>query len=262
MPTYLQLRQEPVWLEQITPPNMTTFLLDPLRAHYNMDARSIGAMGDNNHLYGRHRSRDWCLTSRYCTNRSYGTKDARDKGGLGDWYRASDVGIQGQALYDASHRMDDLTRSGRCPGIAEWFGTFDGETVVGWYEGHPSSSDDSHLWHLHVGLWTESANDQATMQMIYAAITGEGEDDMTPEEHALLDDMAWRMDAIYANAPELRGGTYANDPELKVNQLHAKLAELEAKIEAIKVGDVAVVITKAQIAEVVREELDKTKLTG
>jgi len=88
-----------------------------------------------------------------------------------------------------------------------------------------------------------------------------GGDDMalTSEQAALLDDMAWRMDAIYANAPELRGGTYANDPELKVNQLHAKLAELEAKIDAI---DVTVVVTEAQISAAVRKELDKTKLVG
>jgi hypothetical protein len=44
--------------------------------------------------------------------------------------------------------------------------------VVGWYEGHPSSSDDSHLWHLHVGLWTGSCDDAAQLKLLGDIITG------------------------------------------------------------------------------------------
>jgi hypothetical protein len=231
MPSYAVLALEAVWREQITPPHMLAHLIEPLRAHYGMGPDLIGAAGDNNHLYGRHRSRDWCLRSAYCTNRAYGTQDARDKRGAGNWYRGFDVGIKGQALYDASHRMDELTRSGRCPGIAEWFGTYDGRTVVGWYEGHASSSDASHLWHLHGGVWTGYADDPATMQMIYAAITGE-EDDMSPEESALLNDAAWRQDAAWSGSPVIRGGTYKGTPY----ELNVTLKRIEDKLDALASG--------------------------
>jgi hypothetical protein len=172
MPSYLQLQSEPEWGAQFTPPVMNAALLGPLRSHYNLGPASVGAAGDNNHLYGRHRSYNWAKQSIYCTDRSYGTTDQRDQGGNRNWYRGFDVGIQGDELYAASHRMDALARSGQCPGLAEWFGTFNGAVVVGWFEGHPSTSDDSHLSHLHGGVWNSYADDAATMQLLYATITG------------------------------------------------------------------------------------------
>ncbi len=172
MATYAQLASEPVWGAQFISPTMNAGLLAPLRAFYGLGLNAVGAAGDNNHLYGRHRSYNWDKTSIYCTNRSYGTTSAKDQGGNRNWYRAVDVGIQGQALFDASHRMDKLARSGACPGLAEWFGTFDGSTVVGWFEGQESSSDDSHLFHLHVGIWNEFADNAAVMIQIYNTITG------------------------------------------------------------------------------------------
>lgn len=153
---------------------MNAGLIGPLRTFYGLSFNAVGSAGDNNHLYGRHRSYNWDVLSRYCTSRSYGTSDSRDQGGDKNWYRAVDVGITGQQLFDASHRMDALARSGACPGLAEWFGTFNGVTVVGWFQGGPGTSDSSHLFHLHVGVWNQYANDATTMQQIYGAITGTG----------------------------------------------------------------------------------------
>jgi hypothetical protein len=168
---------------------MQAGLLGPLRVFYGLGPSSVGAAGDNNHLYGRHRSYAWARASQFCTNRNYGTTDARDQGGNRNWYRAADVGITGQTLFDASRRMDALVRSGGAPGVAEWFGTFDGQTVVGWYQGGPSSSDSSHLFHFHVGFWNESANDAALMQLVYATITGTeptSPPDMRPRRNAMF----------------------------------------------------------------------------
>lgn len=173
MPSYLELQSEQVWWDQLVPANLTNLLIEPLRAFYGLSGGAVGAAGDNNHMYGRHRSANWDLTSRYCTDRTYGTTNSKDKQGDLDWYRAVDVGIQGQRLWDASHRVDQAVRAGRAPAIAEWFGTFDGQTVVGWFEGHPSSSDSSHLWHLHVGFWNQFANDANVMRETYEIITGE-----------------------------------------------------------------------------------------
>jgi hypothetical protein len=172
MVSYQQLTSEPEWGAQFISPVMNAGLLGPLRSFYDLGPNSVGAAGDNNHLYGRHRSYAWDEASRFCTDPSYGTTAPLDQGGNKNWYRACDVGIMGQPLFEASHRMDQLARSDKCPGLAEWFGTFDGVTVVGWFEGSPSSSDSSHLFHLHVGIWNSYANDASTMQLLYATITG------------------------------------------------------------------------------------------
>jgi hypothetical protein len=181
MPSYIQLASEPVWGWQFVPPNLQA-MIERVRIFYNLGPTAVGAAGDNNHLYGRHRSANWDRTSIYCTDRSYGTVNAKDKTGDQNWYRAIDTGIQGQTLIDASHRMDNLVRSGAAPGVAEWFGTFDGQVVVGWYEGHSSSSDSSHLYHLHAGLWNQYANDPVTLGLVYGAITGEDDGMPTAEE--------------------------------------------------------------------------------
>src|SRR5678816_4215642 len=97
---------------------------------------------------------------------TYTVTDRRDRVGDGDWLRATDIGIQGKALRAASYRLDQAVRAGRLPCVAEWFGTIDGVTVVGWYEGHPSTADDSHLYHLHVRLWTGSCGDSRQLQLL------------------------------------------------------------------------------------------------
>jgi hypothetical protein len=174
MATYLQLAKEPEWGAEVEAPAHAA-LNARLRAFFGLTKAECGSKGDNNHLRGRHRSRRWCLESMYCTNRTYGTTDARDKKGDENWLRASDVGIRGQQLQDASRRIDAAVRAGRLPAVAEWFGTFDGRTVVGWFEGHASSSDESHLYHLHLGIWTGFCNDEAQMQLLGDLITGEAE---------------------------------------------------------------------------------------
>ena len=200
MPTYVQLASEPEWGAQFTPPAIQSGLIEPLRAFYGLGPSAVGAAGDNNHLSGRHRSYAWDRNSRYCVDRGYGTSDARDQSGDRNWYRAVDVGITGQTLFDASRRMDALVRSGRAPGVAEWFGTFDGHNVVGWFQGSPSTSDSSHLLHLHTGFWNESASDLALMQLVYATITGtaaaDEEDDMLYLVNAPGDPGIWMSNGI------------------------------------------------------------------
>lgn len=179
MATYVQLAAEAVWRAQFVPDALEKHLNIPLRAFYGLGPALIGSPGDNNHLNGRHRSANWDRQSRYCTDRSYATTSTRDRRGNQDWYRATDVGITGQTLYDACRRLDTAVRAGQLPGLAEWFGTFDGQEVVGWFEGHPSTSDDSHLTHMHVGVWTDSANDAELMKKLYGIITG---DDMDQQQ--------------------------------------------------------------------------------
>lgn len=172
MATYAQLEAESWWLAETVAPAHQAFN-NRMMAAYDLTPATCGSKGDNNHLYGRHRSRDWDLNSRFCTDRTYGTQDARDRAGAGNLIRATDTGIAGAVHWAAAHRLDQAVRAGQLPAVAEWFGTFDGKTVVGWYEGHPSSADDSHLTHLHVGLWTGSCNDTAQLQLLGDIILGD-----------------------------------------------------------------------------------------
>jgi|SRR6185436_2387079 len=261
MPSYLQLAQEQVWQDQYVPDNLTTLLIEPLREFYNMGAAAIGAPGDNNHLYGRHRSADWDRTSAFCTNRSYGTTDARDHSGDQDIYRAVDVGIQGETLYAASHRMDELVRSGKCPGVAEWFGTFDGQTVVGWYEGHPSSSDDSHLWHLHVGFWNGSADDPETMRLVLAAITGQSSEegaDMDTEQARQLYNLDRLNTALLLDADEVTqlDDGQGNKVSYPLMIVRRQKAILKALAEGVTV-EAEVDLTDAAVEKVAKATADE-----
>jgi len=268
VPTYFELASEPVWGAQFVPPVMNAGLIGPLRVFFNLGTSAVGAAGDNNHLYGRHRSYDWDKFSRYCTNRSYGTTKPQDQGGNRNWYRAVDVGIQGQQLIDASHRVDALTRSGTCPGIAEWFGTFDGDVVVGWFEGSPSSSDDSHLFHLHVGVWNEYANDATTMTQLYNAITGTVQ--LTPEIDmpAIMIQDADAIVILWTGATQM---IYQNvvsaDMVERWNKAGVPGPYLVDSVEAY--GTIAYTptggggtggATPAEVSAAVRAELDKTKV--
>ncbi len=270
MPTYLQLQAEPVWGAQYVPASLTDLLIAPLRSFYSLGPAAVNTPGDNDHLYGRHRSANWDRTSIYCPPdmRYYGTTDARDKRGDQNIYRAVDVGIKGQVLQDACRRLDTLVRSDGAPGVAEWFGTFDGVNVVGWYEGHPSSSDDSHLWHLHVGFWNEAATDAATLTAVYNAITGT-EDDMTQDQEDMLRlaqlyalnasaigfGMARGLDAV--ECYDTTGG--AGTPFVEsLRPYYQRVAVEVAKLSGGTGGG----LTEAQTRAAVRAELDDTRLVG
>lgn len=246
MPTYAQLQAEPEWRAEVEAPAHAA-LNARLRKAWNVSAMYVGSKGDNNHLRGRHRSRNWITFSSFCTDRSYAATDGRDKRGDGDWLRATDFTIPASLLYAACRRLDEAVRAGRLPCVAEWFGTFDGKTVVGWYQGRPSSSDSSHLWHGHVGLWTQFCDDAAQLELLGDILTGE---DMTT-----LDDTFDRGDGgrtSYANGirdtvwalrriePKLDGiltalgaiGTSNPDVAAILAGVDGRLAELRAEVEA------------------------------
>lgn len=180
MPTYSQLASEPAWNAEFAPPNLDRFYRW-LRDHYNMTAQWIGGKGDNNHLRGYHRSRHWILTSIYASRgvNDYSIQHALDQGGDENWYSALDaslpavVGAPNSPLYAACRRLDQAVRAGMFPQIREWYGTFDGITVVGWnaVTGQPASSDKSHLGHLHISFFRSLAD--SDHRLLYQVITGE-----------------------------------------------------------------------------------------
>jgi len=183
MPTAEQVRAEIWWDREIVPASLDN-LVDRLCAHYGVPRTYGGTKGNEAHLKGRHRSIEWALNSAYCRDRSYGTVDLRDRRGNWRHIRAFDLKLPAAPLQALCRRLDTAVRAGRLPQIAEWFGTFDGRTVVGWFEGRPASSDDSHLGHLHGGLWTVNADDDHSD--LFAILTGDDMGTLDQPEKAYL----------------------------------------------------------------------------
>lgn len=185
MPTYAQLERESWWRAEYEPPPLKRFNAN-LRSTYGLTPAECGSKGDNNHLNGRHRSYNWDVNSQYCTNRGYSTTDARDRRGPRDALRATDLGLSGPPLWEVCRRVDTAVRAGELPGLAEWFGTFDGVSVVGWANGRPASSGRSHLTHGHFGYWTEAVEDAAFFDRLESVVIG---DDMDATERRLLENV-------------------------------------------------------------------------
>jgi hypothetical protein len=255
VPSYDELDNEVWWVREFEQPALARFNTR-LRAFYNLTRSQCGSKGDNRHTSGRHRSRNWDLNSRYCTNRSYGTTDPRDKRGNGDALRATDLGLQGPVLWAACRRVDAAVRVGKLPQLAEWFGTFDGKTVVGWSNGHSSTSDSSHLSHGHLGYWTESAGDEAFFDLLFNVITG---DDMSWTERPANSTFTYGELAFGTNVAVWKavGLLEALAPKLGLDP-----QELAAITAAARTGAEAGVVAAAdELAAAIVAELPETGLT-
>jgi hypothetical protein len=185
-----ELSTERWWREETVSAAMEA-VGDRWRSHWHVGKSVIGCKGDNRHLRGRHRSRDWTRNSRFCTRRGYGDTDPRDRDapdGAGDKLRAFDIdGMPPQERWAFNRRLDEAVRAGRLPCVAEWWGTFEGDEVVGWFQGRPdASADDSHLDHTHIGIWTSFVDDEDQLRLLGDIILGEEAEDMTPEQASQL----------------------------------------------------------------------------
>ncbi|RZU75016.1 hypothetical protein EV384_3528 [Micromonospora kangleipakensis] len=207
--TLSQLRSEPFWRNETVPPNLTEFVF-ALADHFGLPHGRAGTVGNFKHLEGRHRSIEWSLNSAFCTDRKYGTQDRRDTRGNHRHIRAVDLtwivnrNNQDQIakakaeFHPLCHRLDNAVRAGLLPQVAEWFGTFNGNEVSGWSKGGPDSSDSSHLNHLHIGFWTENADDDHSdiFGILTESVTPPGDDmsvaDVRTGLHQILDEAAKR----------------------------------------------------------------------
>jgi hypothetical protein len=106
-------------------------------------------------------------------------------------------------------------------------------------------------------LGIDMAQFRAAVAAIMAGTQPPTEDDMSPEESALLNDAAWRQDAAWSGSPVIRGGTYKGTPY----ELNVTLKRIEAKLDAlasdagIPGGEVTVSDESvAEIAEAVADE--------
>ena len=195
MPTYLELQQEAEWLAEIVPPSLKALALK-LRAFYHVDASAIGSKGNNVHLRGYHRSRNWIKNSRYCTNRTYSVTETlgNRSGGDGDWICAMDITIPRDQLISMCQRLDKAVRTGQLEKVTEWYGNKDGDEIVDGYNNiadRVARSDSSHLWHAHISFDRGRANEDHTD--LYEILTGTGDDFMSALTDAQQQDLYRRV---------------------------------------------------------------------
>lgn len=138
-----------------------------------------GVVGDSAHTYGYHRGRNYVPAS------DYSVQHEHDKQGDGEaacgldisWSRAEDQ-------YTVSRRLLNAKDDSRMQACREFYGSTDGVNVCGWdyAENHSATSDDSHLWHVHLSIHRKFANDSAALRRIGDVITGNtsssGDDEM------------------------------------------------------------------------------------
>lgn len=187
MPTYEQLRSERVHGRAIWDREIVTDAMETLRRELarglRLDANRIGFKGDNNHLYGAHRSQEWFLMSRYSTSR-HNTFQAGLSELQSRYIAGVDISPDSKTqLLAICRNVDHAVRSGYYEMIRAWYGNINGDQRVDGYnniENRAASADSSHLTHLHLTLDRALVDSPAAMRQVRDAILGRFNSTPTP----------------------------------------------------------------------------------
>lgn len=143
-----------------------------------------GVLGDSSHTYGYHRGRSWdIMRGDYGVN-DYSVVTPIDKKGPDNAASALDVSMPPDQMKICSGRMMRAMRGndGRVDAFREFFGTINGNTVTGWDRNRPAdisddaytSSDKSHLWHMHFSIYREYSENWNILQFLPDVLDGSG----------------------------------------------------------------------------------------
>lgn len=201
---------------------MTEYPAPQLRALFDAvtvpSALFSGIQGDRSHTYGYHRGRAYCDRGDYSTVIS-----PYDTTGDDQVCCALDIHLSAADMQAVTSRLMQACKSGdpRTRAIREFFGTQDGATVTGWDRHNPdvagddgfTTSDDSHLWHVHISIYRSMVGYAALVLPIAGVINGTAttapEDDVSylqwpaADRKALAKDVA---DELFASNVTKRGG--------------------------------------------------------
>jgi len=262
MVTLAELRTEAAWDAEFQPPSLA-LVCQQLRAFYQVGPINIGSKGDERHLRGYHRSARWIKTSGFCTNRTYSVTETPGNRTPGNenWLCAIDMTIPRSQLIPACARLDVAVRAGHLEKITEWYGNDDGDTRVDGYNNITNvvaTSDDSHLWHLHLsfdrGRVGEDHDD------LYKILTGDNimsltDTDIANIKKAILGDggvqnVLYRVEALLS----LRDPVPGTGGEF--NMLARRLTGIADQ------GSTPGGLSETRVREIIREELDRTRLSA
>lgn len=205
------------WDDEYAPPALA-MLRTGVREYFNLSAVELGIKGDEGHRRGYHRSRRWIYENGLGAG-DYSVKLEADKGGDQNWLAALDIGLNEDRMKKVTARLLAAAKAKdpRMQAVREFFGTLNGSTVTGWdlSSQSSSSSDNSHLWHVHISFYRSRAGDNHLG--LLDLITGQGaapeEDDMDPKTPITMSKevkipglpdgftrpLEWWLPAIYAH---------------------------------------------------------------
>lgn len=180
MPTYAQLQAESWWGREVRTDELKR-LGDEICRRTDRPRNAAGDKGDRFHLNGAHRSQEWILKSRFCTNRSYtvqsGLTAEQTRLIAGFDFTPGSV----QQMIAQCKRLMAALKAGKLEEVREFYGNVDGDQVVdGWdnLRNRAATSDSTHLWHWHLTIDRRKLRDKRLMERILATALG----DATPEE--------------------------------------------------------------------------------
>jgi hypothetical protein len=193
---------------------MTEYAPAAIRAMFDTVKASIpqailaGIVGDSAHTYGYHRGRN------YVSSSDYSVQKPPDKKGNGEAASAIDLSwSQANWQYTVSQRLLNAKNDSRMYPIREFFGSVDGRNVVGWdyYGGYSVTSDSSHLWHIHISVLREYADNTSALQGVAQVLIGGsgGGGPTPPQPGGDWFDMASQTDLENAVRKVLNEGTGA-----------------------------------------------------
>lgn len=133
-----------------------------------------GIVGDVAHSFGYH------LARRDLPASDYSVQLPKDKLGKSDCASALDVTLPPDLMQTCTRRLLDAAKAHdpRLHAVREFCGTLDGKQTFPWQltptdggEG-VGTWDDSHLWHIHISILREYADDQAALLPIADVFAG------------------------------------------------------------------------------------------
>lgn len=163
MTTEREMREDE-WYRRETTPIQLTRLAVRLSEHYDVPITNMGIRGNLVHFKGYHRSRNFVLRSRHCTDGIYSVSrtDGDHNGGSADSVSAIDIQVPRAELLLMCKRLDKAVRAGILEKVTEWYGNTNGDDRVDGYDNisnRLATSDGSHLWHLHISFDRGHASD-------------------------------------------------------------------------------------------------------
>jgi len=120
VPTLEDLQRESVWRSERVPDAIRE-LRQELLQHFDWEPWRIGTIGDEHHLKGYHRSRDWIQQSDYCTNRGYSVTESTGNrsGGSGSHIAGMDIITNEHHARGIVLRLQTAKASGRLNSLRE-----------------------------------------------------------------------------------------------------------------------------------------------
>jgi hypothetical protein len=204
---------------------------------------------------GYHGPRDWMrrnYPNDYSIQHAKDQKGPGDKGSAFDW-TFDDARLRSDfstiAKFSRRLYVAGQTKDPRAYPLREFQGNIDSDrTVEGWSfyrERAITTSDTSHLWHIHFSVWRQYINDAAAMRSVLSILRGE--DDDMPSLEEIADKLARDTEFLNGVAQAIldRDGVpnLLNDPDNPNVRVDNALAEIRRDARQTKAA-VAVILEK------------------